>query len=72
MVEVECITKKWGSSIGVILPKDIIEKEHIAANEKIFLDIKKKHKAKEFFGLLVGEWKKPAQELKDEMRKGWQ
>ena len=70
MVEVECITKKWGSSIGVILPKDIIEKEHIEVNEKIFIDIKKKHKANEFFGLLPN-WKRSTEEIKMEMKRGW-
>ncbi|MBI2147417.1 AbrB/MazE/SpoVT family DNA-binding domain-containing protein [Candidatus Woesearchaeota archaeon] len=72
MTEAECTTRKWGNSIGVIIPKDIVEEEHIEENEKICITIKKKHKAKEFFGMLAGQWKKPAQQLKDEMRKGWQ
>ena len=72
MTEIECITRKWGNSLGVIIPKDIAEEEHLAENEKIFITIKKKHQAKEFFGMLAGEWKKPTQEIKDEMRRGWQ
>ena len=69
-MEVECITKKWGSSIGVILPKDIITKDHIAVNEKIILNIKKKHTANEFFGLL-SNWRRPTEDIKKEMKKGW-
>jgi len=72
MAEIECVARKWGNSLGIIIPWEVTEQEHITENEKLFVTIKKKHKAKEFFGLLVGEWKKPAQELKDEMRKGWQ
>lgn len=48
------------------------EKEPVAENEKIVITITKKHKAKEFFGMLAGGWKKPTPEIKDEMRRGWQ
>lgn len=70
MVEIEAKTKKWGSSIGVVLPKALVEEVGIKPNEPIIIDVKKRHKAKEFFGLLK-DWKRSAQEIKDEMRKGW-
>ena len=70
MVEVAVTTKRWGSSIGVVIPKSVIDEQHIQEGEEIVLDIKKRHKAKEFFGLLRG-WKASAQDLKDEARKGW-
>ncbi|HIH39450.1 TPA: hypothetical protein HA219_01885 [Candidatus Woesearchaeota archaeon] len=72
MTEVEVITKGWGSSIGVIIPKAIIKKEHIGKNEKIIMSFKKAHTAKEIFGLIPTGWKKTTQELKDEARKGWE
>ncbi len=70
MVETEVKTRKWGSSIGVVLPKELVEEASIRANETILIDVKKRHKAKEFFGILKN-WKRPTQEIKDEMRKGW-
>lgn len=70
MVEVLCKTKKWGSSLGLIIPRNIVQKEHISEGEDIVVSIKKQHLAKEFFGILSG-WKKPTQKLKDEARKGW-
>ena len=70
MAEAECITRKWGSSLGIIIPKDIVDHEHLAENEKIVVDIRKKHLAREFIGLLRG-WSKPADEIKREMKKGW-
>jgi len=70
MVELECVAKKWGSSLGIVIPKEIAKIEHITENEKVVIEIKKKHTAREFFGLLAG-WRRPAQEIKDEMRKGW-
>ena len=70
MVEIETKTKRWGSSIGVVLPKSLVEEVGIRPNETIVIEVKKRHKAKEFFGLLK-EWKRPTQEIKDEARKGW-
>ncbi len=70
MVQIQAKTKKWGSSIGVILPKSIVEEIGIKSNENITIDIKKTHKAKEFFGLLK-DWKRNTQEIKDEARTGW-
>ena len=70
MSEVVCKTRKIGGSIGIILPKDFVEKENIKPDQSIKLEIKNKPKAKDFFGLLP-DWKTPTQKLKDEARKGW-
>lgn len=70
MAEVEVTAKKWGSSIGVIIPKEIVEKEGIKENEKIRIEIKKAHTAREVWGLFA-DLKINAQKAKDEMRKGW-
>jgi len=70
MGETECIARKWGSSLGIIIPKKIVENQRINENEKIVITIRKKHSAKEFFGIL-SDWKKPTNEIKREMKKGW-
>ena len=70
MPEVECRTRRIGGSLGIILPKDAVESNDIKENEKIIIEIKRRHKAKEFFGL-AHDWKTPTQELKNEERKGW-
>ncbi|MBI5393381.1 AbrB/MazE/SpoVT family DNA-binding domain-containing protein [Candidatus Woesearchaeota archaeon] len=66
----EAIPKKWGSSLGIIIPKEIAQKRNIKENEKIVVEIKKGVLAKELFGLNL-KFKKSTQELKDEMKKGW-
>lgn len=71
MIEITCKAKKWGSSLGFIIPKNIVKKQHISANENIVISIKKPHIAKEFFGILSA-WKKTAQKLKDEAKEGWE
>ena len=69
-MEIETKTRKWGSSIGIILPKAFVDKANIKPNEKIVIELKKRPLAKEFFGLLK-DWKRPTQEIKDEIRAGW-
>ena len=69
-MEVELVAKKWGSSLGIVLPKTLVEKEHIGENDVIVVEIKKRHFAREFFGILSG-WRKPTDTIKEEMKKGW-
>ena len=72
MEEIKTIAKKWGSSIGVIIPKEVVEAKRIKENDQVIIEIKNRPLAKDFFGRFP-EWKskKSTQELKDEMRKGW-
>ena len=70
MSDAECIARKWGSSLGLVIPKNIVEEENLTENEKLIVSIRKKRVAKEFFGLLAG-WNKPTAEIKKEMKKGW-
>ena len=71
MAEIEVIAKKWGSSLGVVIPKDIVEKEHIKEKERLKIEVKKLHSARKVWGLLKG-LKIDTQKAKDEMRKGWE
>lgn len=70
MTEIECIARKWGNSLGIIIPKEIVVEERLLEHEKLLIEIKKKHLAKEFFGLLSG-WERPTDKIKEEMKKGW-
>jgi len=70
-MEIETLTRKWGNSIAVIIPSRIVEQEKLKENEKVIVKFeKKKVKAGELWGLLK-DWKRPTQEIKDEMRRGW-
>ncbi len=70
MVNTNVITRRWGNSIGVILPKDIVEKEHIKENMRLNILISKKTNVlNETFGMLKGKLKKSSQQMKDEFKK---
>lgn len=69
-MEIECRTRKFGGSIGIIIPRDVVEKEGIKPNQQIRVEIRKQVKVRDVFGLFA-DWKTPVQKLKDEARKGW-
>ncbi len=62
--------KKWGSSLGLIVPKEIVLKERLKEGEEVIFEIKKKINLKEVFGALKN-WKIDSQKVKDELRKEW-
>lgn len=62
--------KVWGSSLGVVVPREIVKAEHLKEGDEIVIDIKKKASLKELFGSLK-EWKIDPQRVKDELRKEW-
>ncbi len=67
MIELETKARKWGNSIGVSLPKDVIEKANIKPDKEVRLFIQdKKIDLSKFFGTL--KIKKPTQEILDEIR----
>ncbi len=65
---IETPTKKWGNSIGVVIPRSAIEASNIKPGEKITIEIQKKENPlKELFGAL--KFKKPTEEILKEVRK---
>ena len=44
-------TKQWGNSLGIIIPKDLVNELSIVPGEEIIIEIKKKNNIlKELFG----------------------
>ncbi len=70
MTQIEVTTRKWGNSLGIAIPKEIVEAEHLAENQRLVIDIKTLTDIRKLRGFL--KFKKTAQKLKDEMREGWQ
>mgnify|MGYP001611953584 CR=1 FL=1 len=49
----EIKTRKWGNSIGFVIPAEIVEKLKIKTGESVLVDIQKKENVlKELFGSL--------------------
>ena len=71
MTVIDVRVKKWGNSFGVVIPKEVIEKEDIKEDEDVRLIVVKKSSKilKETFGMLKGKIKKSTQQIKDELSK---
>ena len=60
-------TRKWGSSLGVIIPKNVVKELKIRENQEVFLEIKPKdNPLKELFGSV--KLSKPTEQLLKEIR----
>ena len=46
MVEFEAETKKWGGSVGFVIPKEIVKEVGIKPNETVVIEIKRDIKQK--------------------------
>ena len=72
---VKAKTKKWGNSIGVVIPSDTVEKLHIQPEEEIIIEIQKKTNVlAELFGAFKFNNKSTEQlikESKEDMKSKW-
>lgn len=66
---IEVVVKKWGNSVGVILPKELVERESLKENEKVLLEVVKEANLERIFGSL--KRKMSGQQFKDMVREGW-
>ncbi len=68
MEVIETVAKKWGNSMGVVIPRKVLESEHIKENQKVKMLIWKdgRKSLKETFGTM--KFGKSAQKMKDEIR----
>ena len=66
----ELVIKKWGNSLGVVLPKELVQERHLKENEKILVEVVKVTDLTKLFGSL--KLKLSGQRLKDIAREGWE
>lgn len=60
--------KRWGNSYGVIVPKELIEKEGIKEGELVEISVRRTVDVRRLFGRYRF---KNLQAQKESMRKGW-
>jgi len=70
-MEIKTKARRWGNSIALILPKILVEAGKIKENDELTIEIKKRSLAGDLFGKFPVKSKKTAQQIKDNMRKGW-
>lgn len=62
--------KKWGNSLGVIIPIEAIREQGFKEGEEVIIDIRRKKSMKHLFGSLKS-LNIDSQKMKDELRKDW-
>ncbi len=67
---VEVTLKKWGNSVGLILPKEFVDKRHLKEDQKIAIEIVEVGDLRKIFGS-GGKSKMSGQEFKDMVKEGW-
>ena len=60
--------REWGSSLGLVVPKEAVIKEGLKPGDEVVIEIKKAKTLKDLFGSLK-VLKADAQAFKDERRK---
>jgi antitoxin component of MazEF toxin-antitoxin module len=61
------IARKWGNSLGVVIPLNVIQKENLKENSEVTLKIVKKSPFEELFGSM--KFKRPVKEIVKELKK---
>ena len=71
MEQFKAVPKKWGNSLGITIPSEVIKSENLKQNkEAIFLVLEdNREKIKKMFGTL--KIKKPTQQIMDEIDEGY-
>jgi len=63
------VVKKWGNSMGVIFPREFVKENKIRPNDSVMITLVKEANLSKVFGSLPR--KMSGQEMKDEVRRGW-
>ncbi len=66
--------RKWGNSFGIIIPKDIVDKQNIKEGITVRINIQPKNrtKSKDIFGILKGKIRRNTDDLLKEVNKDFE
>jgi len=68
---IEVKIKRWGNSIGVVIPNEIVERLNLKPEEEIIIEIEKKNNIlKEMFG--KAKFKKSSKKMVGDFRKDFE
>ncbi len=68
---IEVKVKRWGNSMGVILPKSLVEKGELKEDDNIMIEVVKVADLSDIFGS-IKKRKLSGQKAKDLMKEGWE
>ena len=53
MIQINARTRKWGNSVGVVIPNEVVKEQGIAEGQEVIMTIlsRKKTRVKDIFGM---------------------
>jgi len=69
MAGLQAVVKRIGNSLGVLIPKEVVERTGIREGDSVEIQLTRKVNLREMFG--AASFTKSSQELKDELREEW-
>jgi len=66
---IEVKLRKWGNSIGLVLPKEYSKAHNLKENQTIVINVVKETDLSSIYGKLKGKVNLSSQKFKDELRK---
>ena len=69
MSRIRARVRRWGSSLGIVVPSEVVKELHLKAGDEAIVEIDRAG-IEEAFGSLK-DWAVDPQKLKDELRRGW-
>ncbi len=65
----EVEVKKWGNSLGIVIPKALAARKHLRPHERVLIEVVKESDLEKVFGSLGRRMS--GQKFKDMVREGW-
>ena len=69
MSRIRARVRRWGSSLGIVVPSEVVKELRLKAGDETIVEIDRAG-IEEAFGS-VKDWAVDPQKLKDELRRGW-
>ncbi|MBI1972179.1 MAG: AbrB/MazE/SpoVT family DNA-binding domain-containing protein [Candidatus Aenigmarchaeota archaeon] len=70
MGETQSTVKRWGSSLGVVIPSEVVKQKGLREGDTVVLEISKRNTIREIFGSLKHN-KLDSQKIKNDLRREW-
>jgi len=70
MAAAKAKVRRWGSSLGIVVPREIAKALRLNPGDEVIVDFQRASGVEEAFGSLK-DWDVDPQKLKNELRGGW-
>lgn len=70
-MKIKTKARKWGDSIAIIVPSRVVKAQKIRPDDQVVVELEEPVLAEDVFGI-AESWDRDVQDVKNEMRRGWE